>query len=124
MERQEPRLDKDMQDVEFRPRSYRDPSLPLLSSDNQRFAWKLGLVVGIGVLAALLIFNAYERYHVRRDAEQTLQVIKQEAIKFEQEMQVAVRTVAAPAPHLLAAVYPIPSGYRCAKGGIAIPRRS
>ena len=59
MERQEPRFDKDMKDVEFRPRSYRGPSQPPASHSNEGFAWKIGVAVGVGVLAALLIFNAY-----------------------------------------------------------------
>ena len=59
MERQEPRFDKDMKDVEFRQRSYRGPSLPSASHRNEGFAWKIGVAVGVGVLAALLIFNAY-----------------------------------------------------------------
>jgi len=60
MELQEPRFEKEMKDVEFRPRSYRGPSLPAPSRDNDGFAWKIGVAVGIGVFAALLIFNAYE----------------------------------------------------------------
>ena len=55
MERQEPRFDKDMKDVEFRPRTYRGPSLPSASHRNEGFAWNIGVAVGIGVLAALLI---------------------------------------------------------------------
>jgi hypothetical protein len=90
VERQEPRFEKDMQDVEFRPRSYRGPSFPSPSRGNDGFAWKIGVAVGIGVLAALLIFNAYERYQARRNAEQVLQVLKQEAIKLEREMQAVV----------------------------------
>ncbi len=53
MERQEPRFDKDMQDVEFRPRFYRGPSIQFPSRDNDGFAWKIGVAVGIGVLAAI-----------------------------------------------------------------------
>lgn len=98
MERQEPRFDKDMQDVEFRPRAYRGPSLSAPSRDNDGFAWKLGVAVGIGVLAALLIFSAYERYQARRDAEQALQVLKHEAAKLECEARVAIRTVTVPTP--------------------------
>lgn len=87
MERQEPKFEKDMQDVEFRPRAYRGPSLPPPSRDNDGFAWKIGITVGIGVLAALLIFNAYERYQARRDAEQVLQALKQETAKLEREIR-------------------------------------
>lgn len=64
MERQEPRFDKGMQDVEFRTRSYRGPSLPSAARNNDGFAWKIGVAVGIGVLAALLILNGYEPYQV------------------------------------------------------------
>jgi hypothetical protein len=116
MERQEPRFDKDMQDVEFRPRAYRGPSLPASVRDNDGFAWKIGVAVGIGVLAALLIFNAYERYQARRDAEQVLHVLKQETAKLEREIQAAVRPVTAPAPHTAPARYPMPPGYRCTGG--------
>src|SRR5690606_29934104 len=116
MERQEPRFDKDMQDVEFRPRTYRGPSLPSPSRDNDAFAWKIGVAVGIGVLAALLIFNAYERYQARRDAEQALQVLKQETAKLEREAQAALRAVAVPPPRPVAVIHPVPPGYRCAGG--------
>lgn len=116
MERQEPRLDKDMQGVEFRPRSYRGPSLPSPVRSNDGFAWKIGVAVGIGVLAALLIFNAYERYQARRDAEQVLQALKQETAKLEREMQAAVRTVAVPPPRPVTVIHPVPPGYRCAGG--------
>lgn len=118
MERQEPRFDKDMQDVEFRPRPYRGPSLPSPSRDNGGLAWKIGVAVGIGVLAALLIFSAYERYQARRDAEQVLQVLKQETAKLEREAQAAIRTVAAPPPRSVAVIHPVPPGYRCAGGAL------
>jgi type II secretory pathway pseudopilin PulG len=116
MERQEPRFDKDMQDVEFRPRSYRGPALSSHARDSDSFAWKIGVAVGIGVLAALLIFNAYERYQARRDAEQVLQALKQETAKLEREMQAAVRTVAVPPSRPVAVIYPVPPGYRCTGG--------
>lgn len=115
MERQEPRFDKGMHDVEFRPRFYRGPS-PTLSNDNDGFAWKIGVAVGIGVLAALLTFNAYERYQVRRDAEQVLQVLKQETAKLEREMQAAVRTESVPSPRPTTVIHPVPPGYRCTGG--------
>lgn len=116
MERQEPRFDKDMKDVEFRPRSYRGPSLPSASHRNEGFAWKIGVAVGVGVLAALLIFNAYERHQARRDVEEALRLIQQETAKLEREMQATIRTGAAPPPRLAPVIHPIPPGYRCAGG--------
>ena len=121
MERQEPRFDKDMQYVEFRPRTYRGPSLPSPSRDNDGFAWKIGVAVGIGVLAALLIFSAYERYQARRDAEQVLQVLKHETAKLEREAQAAVRAITVPPSRRVAAIHPVPPGYRCA-GGVLLYR--
>ena len=47
MERQEPRFDKDMKDVEFRPRTYRGPSLSTAPHRNEGFAWKIGVAVGV-----------------------------------------------------------------------------
>ena len=76
MERQGARFDKDMQDVEFRPHSHCGLSLLSSSRDNDRFAWKLGFAVGISVLAALLIFGAYERHQARRDAKPVLRALK------------------------------------------------
>ena len=118
MERQEPKFDKDMQDVQFRPRSYRGPSLPSPSHDSDGFAWKIGVAVGIGVLAALLIFNAYERYQAHRDAEQVLQVLRRETAKLERKAQAAVRAVTVPPPRPVAVIHPVPLGYRCAGGAL------
>jgi hypothetical protein len=116
MERQEPKFDKDMKDVEFRPRTYRGPSLPTASHRNEGFAWKIGVAVGVGVLAALLIFNAYERHQARRDAEEALRLIQQETAKLEREMQAAIRTAAVPSPRPAPVIHPIPTGYRCTGG--------
>ena len=116
MERQEPRFDKDMKDVEFRPRSYRGPSQPPASHSNEGFAWKIGVAVGVGVLAALLIFNAYERHQARRDAEEAVRLIQQETAKLEREMQAAVRTATVPPPRPAPVIHPIPPGYRCTGG--------
>jgi hypothetical protein len=116
MERQEPRFDKDMKDVEFRPRSYRGPSQPLPSQSGEGFAWKIGVAVGVGVLAALLIFNAYERHQARRDVEEAVRVLEQENAKLEREMQAAVRSVAVPPPRPVPVIHPVPPGYRCAGG--------
>ena len=116
MERQEPRFDKDMKDVAFRPRSYRGPSQRPASPSSEGFAWKIGLAVGGGVLAALLIFNAYERHQARRDIEEAVRVLEQESAKLEREMQAAVRSVAAPPPRPMPVIHPVPPGYRCAGG--------
>lgn len=116
MERQEPRFDKDMKDVEFRPRSYRGPSRPSSSHSSEGFAWKIGVAVGVGVLAALLIFNAYERHQARRDAEEAVRLIQQETAKLEREMQAAIRTAAVPPPRPAPVIHPIPPGYRCTGG--------
>lgn len=51
MGRHEPRFEKDSKDVEFRPRSYRGPSQPSSSHSSEGFAWKIGVAVGVGVLA-------------------------------------------------------------------------
>ena len=118
MERQEPRFDKDIKDVEFRPRTYRGPSLPSASHRNEGFAWKIGVAVGIGVLAALLIFNAYERHQARRDAEEAVRLIQQETAKLEREMQAAIRTAAVPPPRPAPVIHPVPPGYRCTGGAL------
>ena len=114
MERQEPRFDKDIKDVEFRSRSYRCTTLPSSALDNYGFAWKIGVAVGIGVLAALLISNAYERYPTRRDAEQVLQALKHETVRRESEARATVRSVAVPMPRPANVIYLVPLGYRCA----------
>lgn len=114
MERQEPKFDKNMKDVEFRPRTYRGPSRPSLSNDVDGLAWKIGVAVGIGVLAAMLIFNAYERYQVRRDADEVLKLLEQETVKLDREMRAAVRTAAVPPTRPAAVAYPVPPNYRCA----------
>ena len=116
MERQEPRFDKDMKDVEFRPRTYRGPSLSTAPHRNEGFAWKIGVAVGVGVLAALLIFNAYERRQARRDAEEAVRLIQQETAKLEHEMQAAIRTATVPPPRPAPVIHPIPPGYRCTGG--------
>ncbi|PPJ43120.1 MULTISPECIES: hypothetical protein [unclassified Pseudoxanthomonas] len=116
MERQEPRFDKDMKGVEFRPRSYRGPSQQSHSQSNEGFAWKIGVAVGVGVLGALLIFNAYERHQARPDVEEAMRVLEQESAKLEHEMQTAVRAAAIPPPRPVAVIHPVPPGYRCAGG--------
>ena len=118
MERQEPRFDKDMKDVEFRPRSYRGPSQPSSSHSSEGFAWKIGVAVGVGVLAALLIFNAYERHQARRDVEEAMRVLERESAKLEREMQAAVRSVAVPPSRPVPVIHPVPPGYRCAGGAL------
>ena len=124
MERQEPRFDKDMKDVEFRPRIYRGPSQPSASHRDEGFAWKIGVAVGVGVLVALLIFNAYERHQARRDAEEALRLIQQETAKLEREMQAAIRTTTVPHPRPARVIHPIPPGYRCTGGTLLQPASS
>lgn len=120
MERQEPRFDKDMKDVEFRPRSYRGSSQSSLSHSSEGFAWKIGVAVGVGVLAALLIFSAYKRHQARRDVEAAMRVLEQENAKLESEMPAAVRSVAVPPPQPVAVIHPVPPSYRCAGGRCCI----
>ena len=116
MERQEARFDKELKDVEFRPRSYRGPSRPPSFRGGEGFAWKIGVAVGGGVLAALLIFNAYERHQARRDVEEAMRLLEQENAKLEREIQAAVRSVAVPPPRPVPVIHPVPPGYRCAGG--------
>ena len=74
------------------------------------------MAVGIGVLAALLIFNAYERHQARRDAEEALRLIQHETAKLEREMQAAIRTATVPPSRPAPFIHPIPPGYRCTGG--------
>lgn len=118
MEREEPKFTgADLSDVEFRPRSYRGPSHPERRSSSDGFAWKIGVSVGIAVLAALLIFNAYERHQARKDAEQVMLVLKKEMAAAENESVQALaaltRQYAAPAAP---AIKPVPPGFRCTNG--------
>lgn len=125
MERQEPKLGKvDPADLEFRPRTYRGPSQPTSSINTaaDRLAWKIGLAVGIGVLLALLIFNAYERAQMRRDLEQANRYFAQEMKKAERELaavssQVPMSSLQVPQP-LTVSIRPVPPGYRCAGGAL------
>ena len=117
MEREEPRLGKvDPADLEFRPRSYRGPSRPQAQSPSaaDRLAWKLGVAVGFGVLMALLIFNAYERYQTRRDLEEAARYIDAEIKKSEKELATALQDLSAPVRSLpRQTVHPLPPGYHC-----------
>ncbi|MGS1079134.1 hypothetical protein [Pseudoxanthomonas beigongshangi] len=77
MDRQEPTISKpDMADLEFRPTSYRGPTRPQVTNDG--IVWKLSLGIGVAVLAALLLFNAYERHQDRKDAEAALRDFEKE----------------------------------------------
>ncbi len=117
MKRQEPRYDKDMKDVEFRPRSYRGPPQTHVPHGSDSFAWKIGAAVGIGVLFALLIFNAYERHQDRKDAEIALRMLSLEMAKLEREATEAMHRVAAPAYAAPAEnIRPVPPGFRCSNG--------
>lgn len=121
MEREEPTIGKvDPADLEFRPRSYRGPSRPQLQQQSaaDRLAWKLGVAVGVGVLMALLIFNAYERYQTRRDLEETARYLEAQIKKSEKELAAAtaeaVQSFSTPVrSHPRQTVHPLPPGYRC-----------
>jgi len=118
MEREEPKLTStDLTDVEFQRRSYRGPSRPERPSNSDGFAWKIGVSVGIAVLAALLIFNAYERHQARKDAEKAMLVFKNEMAAAERESAQALaalgRKYTAPAAPI---IKPIPPGFRCTNG--------
>lgn len=120
MDREEPKFtETDLSDVEFRPRSYRGPSRRERHSSSDGFAWKIGVSVGIAVLAALLIFNAYERHQARKDAEEAMLILKKELAAAERESVQALaamsRQYAAPAP-ATPILMPIPPGFRCANG--------
>lgn len=118
MEREEPRFSEtDLSDVEFRPRSYRGSSLPQRRSDADGLAWKIGVSVGIAVLAALLIFNAYERRQARKDAEQALLLLNQAVADAEKQSTQAVAALSRQyAPPVTPAIYPVPPGFRCTNG--------
>lgn len=113
MERQEPKFDSDPADFEFRPGPRHGPGVPPRRPRTDRLALKIGLAVGAGVLAALLIFNAYERFQARRDAERAMQQLQQEFVKLDREMAAAMLK-AAPAKAQTAVSKPVPPGYRCA----------
>lgn len=118
MEREEPRLTStDLSDVEFRPRGYRGPSRPDRHSGSDGLAWKIGVSVGIAVLAALLIFNTYERYQARKDAEQAMlalnKVFADAEIESGKTFKALSREYAQP---VAPAIKPIPPGYRCTNG--------
>lgn len=74
------------------------------------------MAVGVGVLAALLIFNAYERHQARRDIEEAVRELEQENAKLEREMQAAVRSVAVPRSRPVPVIHPVPPGNRCTGG--------
>lgn len=121
MDREEPKISKpDMADLEFRPTGYRGPTRPSVSHDG--LVWKLSLGIGIAVLAALLLFNAYERHQDRKDAEVMLQqeLKRQEMERIEDERFLkenppvrVIRVGSPPAEHHLA---PLRPGERCIHG--------
>lgn len=118
MDREEPKFtETDLSDVEFRPRSYRGPSHPERRPSGDGFAWKIGVSVGIAVLAALLIFNAYERHQARKDAEQALLAFKKELAAAERESAQALAALSHQyAPPAAPTIKPIPPGFRCTNG--------
>lgn len=115
MERQEPTFGSDLKDVEFRPRAYRGPSRPQTRSVDASLSWKIAVGVGVGVFAALLLFNAYERYQARRDAEVALKVMQAELTKLERQLANSAPVIRPqPQPRrTTVAVKPVPPGYRC-----------
>lgn len=121
MDRQEPTISKpDMADLEFRPTSYRGPTRPSASHDG--LVWKLSAGIGIAVLAALLLFNAYERHQDRKDAEVMLQQeLKRQAIeRIEDERFLKenppVRVIRVGSPPAERYRKPLRSGERCIHG--------
>lgn len=115
MEREEPKLGEvDPADLVFRPRSYRGPSRsapPTSAAD--RLAWKLGIAVGAGVLAALLLFNTYERIQARRDAEAAMRYLDAQFKQTEKELAAIAGSHVLPARPARPAIHPLPPGYRC-----------
>ena len=118
MDREEQKFtETDLSDVEFRPRSYRGPSHPNRRPSSDGFAWKIGVSVGIAVLAALLIFNAYERHQARKDAEQALLAFKKELAAAERESGQALAALSRQyAPPAAPTIKPIPPSFRCTNG--------
>lgn len=76
MERREPEFSPD-EPIEFRPRSYRGPS-QVTQHQDQYLILKISIGAGLGLLIALLIFNAYDRYQDRKDAELALKQLSAE----------------------------------------------
>lgn len=129
MEREEPKMGEvEPEDLVFRPRHHNarpQRAVPPASSADG-LVWKLGLAVGLGVLAALLIFNAYERMQARRDAEAAIRYLEQGLKQMEKDVgaQAAalVRQVPSAAPRASHSVHPLPPGYRCS-GGTLLKRQ-
>lgn len=102
MERREPEFSPD-EPIEFRPRAYRGPTRPT-SHNDEYFYIKLSVGIGVAVLVALLIFNAFDRYQDRKDAEFALTQLKgelaQQRIEDERLLRQipALRTVPAQPP--------------------------
>ena len=118
MDREEPRWEKsDLSEVEFRQRAYRGPSQPYRVPSDESLPWKIGVAVGVAVLIALLLFNMYERYQDRKDAEQAMRMLNEEFAQLERDARRDLRamTAARPAPPVLK---PVPPGYRCAGGAL------
>src|SRR5690606_540124 len=119
MERQEPTFGSDVSEVEFRrDAECRPPRRPPPRS-NDSLPWKIGVAVGAGVLVALLLFNAYERYQARRDAEGAARVFNEEMKKLERQLAASMPAAPAPRPATRArTVHPLPPGYRCSGGAL------
>lgn len=89
MEREEPTLGKapDMSDIEFRPKSYQGPSREIPTARDESWIWKLAVAIGAAVLAALQIFNAFQRHQQRRDAEMVIEAMNAEMAKMAVELE-------------------------------------
>lgn len=127
MEREEPKMGKVApEDLVFRQRHHHGRAVRGASpaSTVDGLVWKLGIAVGAGVLAALLIFNAYERMQARRDAEAAARYLEQELKQMEKQLSSAVARPAdlqaAVEPHPM---HPLPPGYRCS-GGTLLTRQN
>ena len=118
MDREEPKFsDKDVSDMELRPRGYRGPSRPERRARTDGLAWKMGVSIGIAVLAALLIFNAYERYQARKDLEQVvLELNKSLAVAENQSAQAVAEVRRQFSPPAAPLIKPVPPGFRCSNG--------
>ena len=69
-DKQEPTMGEPA-DLEFRPREYRGPSVPPpAKKDDSSLAWKVGIGVFAGIMAATLLQQAVANYRERKAIEQ------------------------------------------------------
>ncbi|GGD52488.1 hypothetical protein [Pseudoxanthomonas indica] len=117
MERREPTFEPD-EPIEFRPRSYRGPSSPVRNRD-EYLVLKVSTGTGLGFLIALLVYNAFDRYQDRKDAEFALKQLSTELARQNAEDERFLREnsinapTRAPARQLLR---PLAPDERCIKG--------